>query len=289
MQSSVLRNLRMELKRAILNPWFVFPLVVGLALAAVVAYQLIPGNLDSIKLYVLAHETQVIFPSPFSCYTNNLLTDYSAQATRLFFILAPFLLTVPHCWSYANDLKSGYVFQVIGRVGRDCYFVSKYAAVFVSSGLVVSLPLMFSFALTACFLPGYPPDVYEMSLASIDSSCILGDLFYADALAYMILRILLDFLFAGLWGSFVLSLSMLMRNRVALLTVPYLGQLVLKEGIERIYIALRVHGPSVSLLDQLKARPDSFYNWHWVTTVEMLFLAVISVTVSLAMRRRDLL
>lgn len=281
--------IRIELRKALSNRWFAVALAVGCVLA------LVSGTLNVVFMtnqavrYEPRYEESYYFISATSCYRNWLGIDYLQAAMGLFFLLAPLLATVAYSWSLRSELKSGYAASMMVRTSRTRYYGAKCLAAFVAGGLTVAVPLVVNFVLVACFLPAYRPDPYDLIYIGIVPGHLMYPVLYRWPLLYVVLRTLLDFGLAGLWAAAVLGLSVVVRNRVALVAGSFLFQLMLKYIVERLYPLLGVDGVSITLFDWLRAAPDGrFYTWETLL-VGACVMAALALLVPWAARRRDVL
>lgn len=284
-----LRLVRLEMARSLRGGGFLLACGVGLALAILMSIERLPTCIEQLEEWPLFYLNTSLSATAFSSYNVNLLVDPLSAGSNLFFFLAPALILTAYAWSAAADLDSGLAAQVVCRAGRARWYFTKYCAAFVSGGLVVAIPLAASWLISSLFLPSYTPDIYDQTYLAIDDTCILGSLFFRSPALFMAGRIALDFLFAGTWATFILSLSLFGRRLTTLFAIPYLLLLGGKEIVERAYVLAGVRGPALTLFDQLRGCPTRFMTWDWVTALEMTLMFSLSLLIPLALRRRDLI
>ncbi len=144
----------------------------------------------------------------------------------LYFSLAPLLAAIPYAASGWKDIKSGYQKQMVMRVPRKTYFLAKYAAVFLSGGIVITVPLLLDFLLCHCFLPAYRPlAAYGLSIVT---DAVGSELFYTHPYLYVFLFLFfIDFLFGGAYACLGLSATYLLENSVLIQFFPYIVQTIL--------------------------------------------------------------
>lgn len=288
-------TLHLELKRAFGNRWFLISGILMMVISLIAAIMTITAGLHEYQVFSLSHVgNQYTFLSCNSSYTQWVAIDHITSAVELFFLVAPLLVTMGYAWSLASDCTSGYIEQLAIRTTRARLYAARYLATFLTGGSLIAVPLAFNFVLCACFMPSYTPDVFDQMYIPMRTSELFGDVFYNAPMVYVILRILVDFILCGAWSVVVLALSTIIRNRVALITLPFIALLAIKHISQQIYIALRVNGfegfgYSITLFDQLRGAPDAFYCPGWVTGLCLVLMLSISLALPLCSRKRDLL
>ena len=281
--------LRCELKKAFLNWWMPVCLAVGLALVVFHSCTYLRESVQYLELSYMYASSSAADYSPLSCFCRNILTGFDDVGSWLFFTLAPLLIALVYSWSYQSERASGYTNSMLVRTDRVSYYASKYCATFVAGGTVVAVPLILSYVIAACILPVYMPDHYDALYIIIQPSDFLGTLFWYSPALYMVVRIGLDFVFAGLWATFVLALSLVVKNRVALMVVPFTALFLLKEVGDRLQFFTDLQPVSLTLFDQLRGHAQASCNVTWVLVVEMILLFVAGIAIPYLLRGRDVL
>lgn len=286
---------RMELKRALTNRWFLFSAAIMLLVAIVAAIINVCDYLHFEEIYLKYHfENKYTYISSYSSYASWIAIDHIPATVELFFVLAPLTVTLGYAWSFASDRQSGYMEQLVTRTSRFRYYRAKYAATFISGGLLIAVPLIVNFIICACYIPSYAPDPFDAMYIPISKTELFGELFYAQPMIYVLVRTLVDFCLCGLWSVSVLALSTLIHNRIALIALPYLFLLLVKHVGQNFYIAMRTNGferfgCSITLFDQLRGAPDAFFCPGWVTLLCALGMLIASVAIPCFVRKRDVL
>lgn len=286
---------RLECKRALGNRWFVFSLVLSVGISVAAAIVNVAAYLQLEDIYLTYHfEDRYTYISSYSSYTKWIATDHISAAVELFFVLIPLLVTMGYSWSFASDWQSGYIEQMVCRISRHRYYLAKYAATFVSGFLIIAIPLIVNFLICACFIPSYTPDPFDAQYIPVSQTELLGSLFYSMPQAYVALRIVVDGTLCGLWTACVLALSTGLRNRAALIALPYIVLLLLKHVGEYFYVFMRSNGFehfgfSFTLFDQLRAQPDTFFCPWWATLACACAMLAFSLLAPLCALRRDVL
>lgn len=293
--------LRVEMRRALTNRWFAFSLVVLTALAvasAIPRILYVTSNLDVVVYPYL--DTSYWYVSAYSSYRSWIAVNRMATPIEAFFILVPLLVLMGYSWSVASDHRSGYAEHLLARSSKSSWYSARYAAVFVSGGLLVALPMLVNFLLLALFTPSWQPSVVDMTYMGVSSAenraddALFTDTLFVNAPLYVAARTALDFALCGAWCVSVLAVSLFVRNRVALIAVPYLALLLVKHLGQRLYVVMRTNGAdgfgrSFTLFDQLRASPDGFYCPGWLTLACLAAMLAFSIVVPCLSRRRDVL
>lgn len=283
------RALRVELRKAFVNPWFIACLLIGIGFAVAESFQVIPMRLNQEISNKLYFESVYGGSSPNSSYVNNLLVDPICSAARIFYVVVPLLIALANSWSLSTELKGGYANLVLMRESKGTYFASKWLATFIVGGIACVVPLVVSVVISCCFLPAYPIDVYDFTYVPMDYSRFLGSLFYENPLLFTAVRIGLDFIMAGIWAAFVQSISLLIENRVTLLVGSFVAMLALNSGSQMLYSLLEVQGPALTLMTYLQGCAYALNVWPSVMAIEIILLAAVSIALPWAMRKRDVL
>ena len=280
--------LSLEIRRALGNRLAIACLAFGLGLALVAAVE----GIADFRSYFSAGQAYVA-DSYVSQYARGAFTEWMPMAVmrsapNLFFFLAPLLIGLAYSWSRSSDVRGGYAAQVLVRTTRLRWEFAKLVAAFVAGGCVIALPLLVNLAVVLCFVPAYTPDIVDVVYTGLWVKVLLSGLFYQCPAAYVVARVLLDFVLAGLWATTVLALSRFIRGRVAVVALPYVCLVLTKLVSDNLYALAGVRWGALTILDQLKARGDQFY-YGWDTLlVGVCVMLVVSVAVPVFGRRRDI-
>ncbi|MCM1083852.1 MAG: hypothetical protein NC393_08950 [Clostridium sp.] len=145
---------------------------------------------------------------------------YSPYNT-VFFLLFPLLAAAPYGYSLHYELNSGYAKQILAKCRRQDYFTSKFAAVFISGGITVAVPLLFGLIVAACFFPAVSID--PMSLQSnINPANLWVDLFYEKPVLYALAYTGIDFVYGGLFACMALAISGWCANGFLAVVFPFI-------------------------------------------------------------------
>lgn len=250
--------LRLEFSRAFTNRLFLICLTLGIGIAIVAAVESTTGyyaDLEQVMPYIENSFMNQFAQSAFTLWMPNAVMK---SVPNLFFFISPLFVGLTYAWSWRSDIKSGYAACLLMRTTRAQWYKAKALAVFVAGGAVVCVPLLVNLAIVLCFVPAYTPDI-------------------------------IDVVYTGLWGTTVLTLSQFIRNRVAIVALPYIGLIVIKQVSDSLAVLTGIQPGALTILDQLKARGDQFYyGWEPICASVVAMLA-ISLAIPALTQRRDLL
>ena len=268
---------------------FALSLSVGTAIALAAAIASVWGYWD-----VSEREAQYLATSYANQFAQGAFTLWmpmcvSQSLPNLFFFIAPLLISLAYAWSWRSDLDSGYAQSVMVRSARTRVYWAKAVATFLSGALVVALPLLVNLAVVLCLVPAYVPDIIDVVYTGLWEKVFLSEVLYRWPALYVALRLLIDAVLAGLWATTVLALSIFVRNRVAIVALPYVALVVIKYVSERVYVLAGVRLSSLTILDQLKARGDAFYYDGAAVLAGALVMVAVALLVPIATRGRDVL
>lgn len=290
-----MRMFRLELSRALRGGWFRGSMVLLLLLAVCAGVYQAVLYTNNWEWIIREHGNEnYYFHTAYSCFNMWMPMHDGSDAAALFFTLAPLVVLMGYAWSFAADVRSGYVVQLVTRVSRRRLYAARYGAVFTSAGLLAAVPLIANLFVVACFFPAYTPSVVDSMYQGLGGHDIFASVFYSAPVLYVALRLMLDYLLCGLWAAMVLGFSTLSANRVALMCVPYIVLLLLKHIGENVYVMMRLNGyehfgMSITLFDQLKGSPDSFYCYWWATLGCAVLMLALSVGIPYVRRKADVL
>lgn len=273
------RILKTELKKAFGNKLFLVTLAVGLVIGFVSAYQNISSYARAAADNAYRMEVSEVLFNPlypmFSPYTNWIGGDYQYSMTSLFYLLLPLMASLAFGWSFCIEKKSGYIKNVVTRTKKTHYFLAKYIAVFLSGGAVIALPLIINFLTVSCFIPAYQPDIFYNIYYKM-SYHFLSELFYSSPLLYVIYVMMLDFVFSGLIATASMALAFFVRNRFAVVLLPFLLLLGIQYIQDTLYDTFQM---TISPIDFLKAYDSGpITGWVVFPSILILFLLTFGIT-----------
>lgn len=216
--------LKVELKKSVMNKGFLIAVLIGCFLAVLSFIYNVTINIKDINATAEYIESEGITYNPeiqSSVLFNNWIGGEGASlGTAVYYFLLPLLITLPYGWSFAAEKKSGYRMMLAVHCGRRKYFVSKYIAVFISGGLAIVIPLIFSIMLTACYFPAVKPFVLHEIYYSITSNDLFADLYYTYPFIYLLLYMVIDFVFCGVLACLCITASLFIKQKAIVMAIP---------------------------------------------------------------------
>ncbi len=148
--------------------------------------------------------------------------DYQFAYNSLFFLLAPLFATFAYAGSYFEDMRSGYIKNLMIKVSRKEYFFTKYLVSFVSGAIVVAIPLIINLMVCMSFFSLRIPEKLRglHGGANVDAKC-LSELFYSNTFYYCLVFILIDMIYAGCIAVFSICIADFTDNLFSTVTIPF--------------------------------------------------------------------
>ena len=107
------------------------------------------------------------------------------------------------------------------RYGQKAYIRVKYFVTFISGAVVAVLPLLFDFVLTNLVLPSTCPQ-RGLNQSMIRNENSMAECFYTHPLLYVIIYMIIDGIFMGLFTTLSFVAATYLRNHFIVKIVPFL-------------------------------------------------------------------
>jgi len=266
-----MRNMvKVELWKAFHNPMFYSALIIGCLIAAINIMENYV-TVETLSEIILA-ENYTGYRSPwgFSLFLLWMPVNEISYGKSLFYLVWPILAAMPFGWSYRQERKSGLYIQTVSQIGRRRCFVAKYAAIFVSGGLAVSIPVLFNLLANAMFCPYVVPDI--LNLVQISDGYFLSELYFTVPWAYALIWCGVEFLLGGAAAGLCCIVGTKLRFQVMTILTPFSILMVL----DGIYTAIRNQtywNLELSPL-QLAAAVPRYANPEWVVLSAFVILSI---------------
>ena len=156
---------------------------------------------------------------PISLYSTWMGNELFPIQSYIFYLILPLLAVLPFGSSFFEDIKSGYIINVCTRVEKKIYFKAKYLAGFLSGGVAVVAPLLLNLVLSSMFMPAFIPD--NGTVGTISPTTMAYEVFFTHPLIYVLMLIVIDFIFAGVIATLVLSYTYFTEHRFGVMIVPF--------------------------------------------------------------------
>lgn len=160
--------IRMEFRKCFHSHNFIISMATCVLLALSSASYCCQGYLnihDALDQYCFENGHMVsneLFPV-WTSYNYWIGGESETLAYSAFYTLLPLFAILPHSLSCLQEKKSSYANQMIVRVGRQPYYLSKGIVCFFAAFITIVIPLILNFAVTAAFIPSTVPQInYEI-------------------------------------------------------------------------------------------------------------------------------
>lgn len=249
--------IRMEIKRILKRKSLYVALFVGIVIASLEAF-----SNNHIKLGF----------EDFSDFSNgaynNLLLYNRGKYMRMLQMVFPLIVTIGFADAYLEDVKSGFIKNIITRYDKKKYLINRFLVNFVVSGLIISIPLIVNYMIYASFIPSIEPKIF-FSSPVLEPSDFLPGIFFKWPLLHMFIRIFLLFMYGGTFSSIALASSIYFTNRYVITILPFI-----------FYIGMDV---IISMTLSYKYSPMIFlfnpfgYNYMFIAIPLILIIACFSI------------
>ena len=195
-----------ELDRSLKNKWFYITILFS---TAIVFYEMwvniIPVR-ESMDIYIGTPD----YPIP-NAY-GRWMEVWNSKASQLFHFIFPLLACIPYAMTIYTDVESKYFYNIIVRVDKKKYFLSKLLTQFMTGFLIVIFPLMLSFVLTLAILPmGVPLPSMNYAMGPLD---IFSVSFYKNPFLTYIVVIILEAILFGIISCLSYTFAYLLKNGI---------------------------------------------------------------------------
>lgn len=274
--------LRNEIKRAVFSKMFLAALVLMSLFSVLSALYYIEIGSDYNPGYIergdniganSGKEYAPDFPihSLFSAWLGG---DVQTLAYTAFFFLFPIGTALPFSWSYYTEQKSGYIKNVLTRTSKKKYYLTKTAAVFISGTLVALVPYIINILMVSSFIPYYYTWAGYVFYNRIYFGAIWSDIFYSNPALHMLLFVLLNALYGGLFALLSYAVSFYSKNILATLFAPFLGTLALGY-IEEMYYISKSNDISRSEINPVKFLHSR--SLHYLQNPQTIFIVTAAI------------
>ena len=206
-----------EIKKTITNIQVIILSLIGTVIAMIYAFQAVQGysGFNKIQFETIDHNP---YPALFSLYTHWIGGMYENTTSMVFFVYIVFASSLSYAFSYINEHKKGETLKNTTLSFR----LSKYASIFISSGLIAAVPLIINQFVTALFIPARTPDSRYNLYYPVFYGEHFSELFYTHPLVYEFVYILSVFVLCGFLGCFTYYCAVTTNNRILTFIIPIL-------------------------------------------------------------------
>lgn len=279
-------NLRVEIKKSLINKFFFIPCIIGIIIMMIHVYFVVCEYNDFCNVMKELKNNNHMNQNPliplYSAFTMWICGDDNLFSMILFHAF-PLMVTIPYGWRYCSEIKSGYNKEIVGQTGSFNYCISKFIATFISSGLVITIPLIVNFLSILMFIPSLTPDsVYDIYYG-VFSNSFLGNVFYSNTFLYVAVFILINFLFCGLIGCLSYTFAALFRSRILSIIFPSMILLAINY-FKQYEISSEMEISPITFLTSMRSLYD---NWI-VVWMEVIVLFLFTFTIGVVREKNKI-
>lgn len=150
-------------------------------------------------------------------------TDYQFVTNSLFYALLPILAALPYAGTYYEDIKTGYLKNILLHTSRRGYYMAKSFVVFVMAAITVMIPLLLDLMAVMTIYPLRMPERLEFLSAGILDVNLFSGLYETNGALYALAFILLDGLFAGLLALVSVCVAERVESMFSAIVIPLLS------------------------------------------------------------------
>lgn len=279
--------IRQEIKRLLSSWMFRAVLIVSLLIPFLNSYDIwkdVQSNLEWRKMGPSGQTENVVF----SVFSGWVGIETYTSGYSLFFFAFPLLVCIGYGWSFRQEMDTGYINQIVSRVGKKRYFASKYVSTFLSGGMILAFPLLLNLlvGMTDSNL-ALPDPVY--TYFNMGNRNFLGPLFFTHPLWFCFLYMLTDFVFGGALACLCMTFSYFIKGRVLALPIPFL-LLMVWDHISKTYLVQNDTIYTASVLRMAHPGPIGYYNPGMVFLSVIAGILVVTALITAdKVRKRDVL
>lgn len=276
--------IKLELKRALTGKLFWIVLALAFAVTLLNTWETFQISQNDVHMteQIGMEQKEWVVLSVFSAWIG---VETYTSGYSLYFYLFPLFVALVYGWSFSQDRETGYLHQVISRVGRKSYYLAKYIATFVSGGLVMVLPMLGNLLIGMTYRNLAVPDplytYFNMSPLSF-----MGEIYYHSPLLFCFLYLVVDFFFGGALACVSMTLTFWLRKKIFVLVIPFLALI----AWDYVALNLLVEDNSIytaSILRMAHPGPLLYDNPGGAFLTVVFLLILITFTVCMTRGARD--
>ncbi len=207
--------MKIELERAFKNKWFYVSVSITLLIVLMDIWQNVLPIRKDMESWLNGSDYQCP-----GLYMQWMELNLSAPSMIYHFII-PLLAALPYSMSIYTDAKTHYMNNIVTKIEKKKYYLSKLITQFISGGCIATLPLLCSFIITAMILPAIHP-VAAVGQYPFRKSEVFGDLFFYNPLLFVIVLLIIDFIGFGLINCIAYIFADLLDNKYMVALSPFI-------------------------------------------------------------------
>lgn len=210
----MINYLKVELDRAYRSKGMLFALLAGIAIAVAQVITDVVPVLKYQEYNDFTNFPHTLFEHCMGLKNNSVLAWY-------YYMFIVILATVPYAVTAYTDRKKGYLKNIFIKIKKKNYYAVKYLTSFLAGGTVATIPQIINIMIISVLLPVVQP--YEgIGFIGISASSMWAGIYYENALLYLFLYLLLNFIIYGLFSTLAVSVMWILENIFAVTMVPFL-------------------------------------------------------------------
>lgn len=270
------RVVKVELWKAMHNKGMYMALLAGILLSLCDVIQ----NMSLVQTYIYSNRDTTVLSNGVewcsanvtgcSVYYNWIGIGGFNFGNRVFYLVFPLLAAMAYGWISMEEKRKGYGRQMLTRIGKRGYILSKYIASFVAGGVAVAVPVVINFLLCALVMPSVKPLITDM-VSGMNEPQMGAYLYYQHPLLFVIADIGLIFLWGGALGGLTLAAEQFITKRIVAVLLPFCC-CILIEAFYPDLLATYFEWSPIQLFHMSTLRQTSAY----IVFGEILFILAVS-------------
>ncbi len=201
--------LRIEFERAIRRNSFRIALIIGILI----------GTLEVISNPVIRYSGIDFYDYSIGVYSNWIMYDIDMYKGILY-IIFPILASIGYCDAYVEDIKSGFIKNILVRYKKSRYLVVRFLVTFIIGGVLVVVPLIINLILYLTLIPAIQPNIFWGSNL-VSAKGFLPDIYFNYPMLHVAVKTVIFFLYGGVFATIGLCFSTLVKNRYVVTIIPF--------------------------------------------------------------------
>lgn len=285
--------LGIELKKAVMNKGFLTAVLIGIFLAVVSFIYNVSINKNDTNAMTEYAESDGVTYNPDTAsdtlFNNWIGGEGGSLGTVVYYFIFPLLITLPYGWSFVSEKKSGYWRTMAVYCGKRNYYVCKYIAMFLSGGMAMVIPLIFSIMLTACYFPAVKPFVVYDIYYAVFSNSLFADLYYTYPFIYLLVYLVIDFVFCGVLACLCMTAALFIKQKPIVMVTPMLFCMAVNFCTKFVYDAAihSYNNKELSPLYYLKPYSNRYPSDMMVIAMTAVALFIVTFVISYGWERHN--
>ena len=205
---------KQEMKKAFLNKKIIILTIVSFLLLAFSAYKDLKGYifLDYNASDIQTYEAQIAMKQ----MVYDALNKYNiwTSSMSIYSLFMPILVTMCYATSYFDDINSKFIKFINFRTNHKKYIFIKYAVNGIVGGVSLVLPPLLYFIILSIFGHG------DISTATAAIGGLFDNVLHKNPSVYLLIYFTIQFLFGFTYSTIALTVSTLIKNKIAIILSP---------------------------------------------------------------------